>query len=280
MSAPICFLNDGFIALAEAGLPVTDLGVQRGYGIFDFLRITNNIPLFQDDHLDRFFYSAKEMRLPVKQTKGEMKEIISELISKNNVPDSGIRIMLSGGNSPDGYQIIQPNLVVVQQLISRPSKKISEQGIRLVTYAHQRQMPHVKTTDYLMAIWLQPWLKEKSADDVLYQQNGLVSECPRANFFIVTQSNTLVTPARNILKGVTRKKILDIAATHGCIMEERDITIDDIRLAKEAFIGSSTKRLIPVSRVDDIDLGACKEDSVTAQLFRLFLQKEKEYIPQ
>lgn len=278
MSSLTCFVNDHFLALEEAGLPVTDLGVQRGYGIFDFLRITNHIPLFQDDHLDRFFYSAKEMRLPVKQTKGEMKEIINQLIKQNNLPDSGIRIMLSGGTSPDGYQIIQPNLVVVHQLISRPSEKIAEQGIRLVTYVHQRQMPHVKTTDYLMAIWLQPWVKERGADDVLYQQNGLVSECPRSNFFIVTQSNTIITPACNILKGVTRKQILATAATHGFAMEERDISIDDIRLAKEAFISSSTKRLIPVSRVDDIELGACKEDSVTAQLFRLFLQKEKECI--
>ena len=278
MSSLTCFLNDRFIPLAEAGLPVTDLGVQRGYGIFDFLRITQNVPLFCDDHLDRFFYSAKEMRLPVQQTKEGLKEIIRQLIIKNNLPDSGIRIMLSGGNSPDGYQIMQPNLVVVQQFISPPSEKIDEQGIRLVTYAHQRQMPYVKTTDYLMAIWLQPWIKEKEADDVLYHQNEIVSECPRSNFFIVTQSNTLVTPGRNILKGITRKQILEVAAMHGIAIEERAISIEDIRAAKEAFISSSTKRLIRVSRVDDIDLGTGATDSVTAQLFHLFREHEKEVL--
>ena len=64
----------------------------------------------------------------------------------------------------------------------------------------------------------------------------------------------------------------------GFRMEERDISIEDIRLAKEAFIGSSTKRIVPVIKVDDITLAPCTADSVTTQLFGLFLQKEKEAI--
>ena len=143
MNNPICFLNDRFIPLAEAGLPVTDLGVQRGYGIFDFLRITKNIPLFCDDHLHRFFHSAKEMRLPVQQTKEELKRIIGQLLEKNNLPESGIRIMLSGGVAPDGFQILEPNLVIVQQPITPPSAQILQQGYTLVTYPHQRQMPQL-----------------------------------------------------------------------------------------------------------------------------------------
>ena len=278
MNNLICFLNDRFIPLAEAGLPVTDLGIQRGYGIFDFLRVTQNIPLFCNDHLDRFFHSANEMRLPIGKSREEIKRIIGQLLEKNNLPDSGIRILLSGGVSPDGFQILLPNLVIIQQSAISPPEQIFQQGYTLVTYPHQRQMSHVKTTDYLMAIWLQPWVKEKGADDVLYHQNGLVSECPRSNFFIVTKSNTLVTPYRNILKGITRKQILALAAMHGLAMEERDISIDDIRNAKEAFIGSSTKRIIPVTRIDDIELGACTVDSITFQLFHLFLQQEKEAV--
>jgi branched-chain amino acid aminotransferase len=271
-----CFLNGHFLPLAETSLPITDIGVQRGYGIFDFLRVTQNVPLFWEDHLERFFRSAKEMRLPLNQSKEELKRIILELLEKNQLPDSGIRIMLSGGSSADGYQIVQPNLAIVQQALSRPADEIFAQGYTLATYPHQRQLPHIKTTDYLMAIWLQPWMHEKGADDILYHQNGIISECPRSNFFIVTQTNSIVTPGRNILKGITRKQVLELAEMNGLVVEERDISMDDIRVAKEAFIGSSTKRIIPVVRVDDIDLGPYSHDSVTGQLFRLFLQSEKE----
>jgi D-alanine transaminase/branched-chain amino acid aminotransferase len=278
MSNPICFYNDRFIALSDAGLPITDLGVQRGYGIFDFLRVTENKPLFIDDHLDRFYHSAKEMRLPIQYQQAELKEIIQKLIAQNGLLDSGIRILLSGGTSPDGYKIIAPNLAIVQQPISKPADDIFREGYKLVTYAHQRQMPHVKTTDYLMAVWLQPWVKEQGADDVLYHQHGAVSECPRSNFFIVTKIGTVVTPGRNILAGITRKQLLSLSASYGITIEVKDISLDDIRDAKEAFITSSTKRIIPVHTIDDLPLGPFSEESVTAALYRIFLQNEKQYI--
>lgn len=278
MSNPTCFYNDRFVALEDAALPVTDLGVQRGYGIFDFLRVAENKPLFIDDHLDRFCHSAKEMRLPLTYTKTQLKEIIQKLVVQNKLPYSGIRILLSGGTSPDGYQIIEPNLVLIQQPITPPADEIYKAGYKLVTYAHQRQMPHVKTTDYLMAIWLQPWVKEQGGDDVLYHQNGMVSECPRSNFFIVTQTGTVVTPGRNILAGITRKQLLTIAADYGITIEVKDISLDDIWDAREAFITSSTKRIIPVHTIDDLHLAPFSENSVTTELYRVFLQKEKHII--
>ena len=270
-------MNDRFVGADKAALPVNDLAVQRGYGIFDFLRVSNGIPLFIEDHLDRFYHSAREMRLPVQQTKEELKGILSALLQKNNLPDAGVRILLTGGNSPDGYQVTAPNLVIIQQPFVPPSSNLL-QACKLVTYQHQRQMPHIKTTDYLMAVWLQPWIKQMGADDVLYQQNGMVSECPRSNFFIVTANHTIQTPARNILKGVTRKQVLKVAARQGIMVEEKDISLKDIRGASEAFIASSTKRIIPVGQVDDIVFDAVSANPVTTRLFELLLQNEREVI--
>jgi branched-chain amino acid aminotransferase len=71
MSGLICFLNGRFIPLAEATIPVNDLGLQRGYGIFDFLRITDGVPLFLEDHLDRFYQSADKMRLSIPLNRDE-----------------------------------------------------------------------------------------------------------------------------------------------------------------------------------------------------------------
>jgi branched-chain amino acid aminotransferase len=274
VSAPACFINDRLIPLSEASVPVTDLGLQRGYGIFDFLRVTDHVPLFWDDHLDRFFHSAEMMRLPVGKTKEALKTVIREMIRVNDLPHSGIKILLTGGASPDGYSLVQPNLVIIQQSITPPPETIFLPGYTLATYAHQRQLPEVKTTDYLIAIRLQPWLKEKGADDILYHQNGMVSECPRSNFFIVTQNNTLVTPAKNILRGITRKQLIGIADEINIAVEERDISMNDIREAKEAFITSSTRRLLPVIQVDEIMFNAFSEDSVTAKLYNAFCQWE------
>lgn len=274
MSNLTCFCDNRFMPLSEASLPVNDLGYQRGYGIFDFLRVTGNAPLYWEDHLDRFFFSAQAMHLPVKYQRDALQQIILQLIKENALPFSGIRIMLSGGSSPDAYQITEPNLVIVQTPLTPPPDQVMLPGYKVVSYPHQRQMPHVKTTDYLMAIWLQPWVKQQAADDVLYHQNGIITEFPRSNFFLVTDDQTIVTPEKNILAGITRKQILQVAEANGLRVIQKDISLEEIGAAREAFISSSTKRVIPIRQLDDIQFAPYTTESVTAKLFGWLRQHE------
>jgi|GEM_PF-140715 D-alanine transaminase/branched-chain amino acid aminotransferase len=254
MNSSFFFVNDTFLPATQASLLVTDLSIQRAYGIFDFFMTLGDRPIFLDEHLDRFFHSAAQLRLPVGRTREELKTIIAGLQQRNGIPDSGIRMTLTGGYSADGYTLSQPNLIITQKPLDTEIIPICEPPIRLVTYPHCRQMPGTKTIDYLMAIWLQPYIRQHDANDVLYHQNGVVSECPRSNFFIVTADDSIVTPARNILLGITRMKVLEVAATRFRV-EERDVTLEDIRTAKEAFITSTTKHILPVSHIDGHQIG-------------------------
>jgi len=277
MIKPVCYARGKFLTMDEASVSVNDLGVQRGYGIFDFLRVSGNIPLFIDDHLERFCHSAQEMRLIYKESLEEIKDIVFQLIKENNQPSSGVRLLLTGGESPDGFKIIEPGLVIIQQAITPPPDEMNLTGIHLLSYPFQRQLSHVKTTDYLMAIWLQPWLKEIGGDDILYHQEGFVTECPRSNFFIVTQDGTLVTPDRNMLKGITRKKVIRLSKEMGLLVEERDIHFKEIKEAREAFITSSTKRLIPVRQLDNMHFPLQEKDSVTERLWKSFRFLESSF---
>jgi len=184
------------------------------------------------------------MRLPIGKSKEEIKGILSELAAQNNIPDSGIRITLTGGYSADGYSLATPNLIITQKRLEINRKEVPA-GIKLVVYEHQRQLPDVKTIDYLMAIWLKPYILDHGADDVLYHHNGIITECPRSNFFIVTKDDRIITPADNILKGINRKHILQLASKN-YVTEERDILIDEVMNAKEAFITSTTKGVLPI----------------------------------
>ncbi len=251
MQQKFCFVNDDLILSEKASLLLNDLALQRGYGIFDFLRTEGNKPNFLDDHLTRFLYSAKEMRLPVRYHFDELKTKIFTLIEKNQIQDSGIRITLTGGYSSDGFNLAAPNLLITQKPLSLPNAASFNKGIRLCTYAYQRQLPHVKTIDYLMAIWLQPFIKQQGADDVLYINNGLILECPRANIFIVSKENKILTPDANILKGITRNKVIQVADGHYQV-EERPLLLNELKEAKEVFITSTTKKILPVTQVDDV----------------------------
>lgn len=264
MSKLFVWVNDSLIPADDARLNITDLAVQRGYGIFDFFKTIDGKPVFLEDHLDRFFRSAVLMRLQVSQTRDEIRSRIIQLIEQNNINDSGVKIILTGGFSPDGFNIADPNLIITQQGFQIP-RTMPEHGVSVITHEYQRQFSNAKTLDYLQAIWLQPVLKEKKADDVLYHSNGLIRECPRANFFIVTSDDKVLTPGSNMLYGVSRKQVLEISADM-YDTETRDVTLDELRNAKEAFITSTTKNILPVVQLDGKVLGDGKPGAVTRAL--------------
>lgn len=269
------FINDDFFEEDKAVIKTNDLALQRGYGVFDFFRTGNNKPLFLEDYLDRFYHSAKEMFIKVPLERKQLKEIIFKLIEKNNLPESGIRITATGGYSPDGYMPVEGNIIIQRQPLKLPPKEKYENGIKIITHEYVRDLPSVKSINYLMGVWLQQKIKEKQADDVLYYKSGIISECPRSNIFIVTNKGELLTPVDNVLAGITRKKILEMSRN---VMPTftRDITLTELKNANEVFITSTTKRLLPIVQIDGEKVGDGKPGNVTAALYDLFMKMENQ----
>ncbi|MCF3111084.1 aminotransferase class IV [Niabella sp. CC-SYL272] len=268
------FVNDTFAEEGKATLQTGDLAIQRGYAVFDFFRTNNNVPLFLDDYLDRFFHSAAALFITIPYTRSRVAEIIFELIQKNNLPQSGIRMIATGGYSPDSYTPVQGNFILQQQAIQLPDAARFEAGIRIMTHPYQRDLPAVKSINYLMGIWLQKQLQEKGLDDVLYVHNDIISEFPRANIFIITPERTLATPAHHVLAGITRKKILEFA---GALLpvETRDISVRELKNAAEVFMTSTTKRILPVTEIDGIRVGNGKAGPFTRQLLEQFIRLQE-----
>jgi D-alanine transaminase/branched-chain amino acid aminotransferase len=265
MTETYSIINTDLVIKNKASILISDLSIQRGYGIFDFFRTINNKPVFLEDHLDRFFYSASQMQLEQYLNRTQIKQLIHQLIEKNNISDSGIRITLTGGYSEDGYSLTKPNLLITQSAFTF-NTEIFNKGIKLITFNHQRQLPSVKTIDYLIAIHLQPFIKSHNADDLLYYHHNEITECPRSNFFMVTQKDEVVTPSKNILKGITRKKILGFAELH---VRETTVRLEDIKTAKEAFITSTTKNVLPVFEIDGKTIGDGKPGRITSEIYKM-----------
>jgi D-alanine transaminase/branched-chain amino acid aminotransferase len=203
------------------------------------------------------------MRLEANPDREQLKRSILLLMEKNNIPNSSIKIILTGGYSEDGYAIGNPNLIIFQTHFKMENNNL-ENGTKLITYNYQREVPEAKTIDYLQAIWLQPYIQDNNADDVLYHHDGIVSECPRANFFIVTDK-AIITPQSNILKGITRMKVLNMNLD-GYVILEKDLNLSDLKNAKEAFITSTTRNISPIVSINGDQVGDGKIGIVTKQL--------------
>lgn len=274
-----CFVNDKLIRMEEASVGIRDLSILRGYGIFDFFRLNRNVPLFLEDHLDRFFYSAAYVLDDVSVDRLRLREQIVRLTELNDLPEGGIRMVLTGGYSADGYSLGKPNLIITQEAFKFPDKNSYAEGVKLITYPYIRELPEVKTINYMTGIWLKREINEHNAVDVLYHHNNRISELTRSNFFIVSSENKLITAGEGILKGVTRKKVLALAASF-IEVEERDIMIDDLKDAKEAFLTGTTKKVLPIRQIDEVTIGSGQPGDVTLRIMNLFDALEKQYVDQ
>ena len=176
------------------------------------------------------------------------------LIQANGHSEGGIRLVLTGGYAEDGYTPVKPNMMILQYPYPTYAQEKFEKGLSLMTFQHQRELPEIKTINYITGIWLLDKIKAANADDVLYHDGTYVRESVRSNFFLVSKEGTLITPSKKILPGITRKQILEVV--DGIIeVEEREVMVTELQTAQEAFLTSSTKGAMPVVQIDGITVG-------------------------
>ena len=266
-------LNSQLIDENKAFIHVTDLSLLRGYGIFDFFRLDGAKPVFCNDHLDRFFNSARIMRLQIPDQKPELKSLISQMLKENKIASSGVRLVLTGGESPNGYSIGRPTFFAINEPINALPPKHFTEGIKLITHEYLRDLPEVKTTNYLQGIHLKPEVEASHAVDVLYTWQGNVLEVTRSNLFIVTQEGIIKTAKDNILNGINRQHVIKMIGTDYQIDEEA-ISITDLKEASEVFMTGTTKKITPVVQIDDHVFG----DGNPGRLTKILMSEYDNYL--
>jgi branched-chain amino acid aminotransferase len=274
------YLNGTIVLAEKAMLHVTDLGLLRGFGIFDFLQNINGVPLFIDDYLDRFENSARLMQLEFpEKNRSVLIQNIKALIAKNGFKHSGLRLCLTGGYSQDVFTPTTPNFIILEQEIKENTDYQGFiNGEKLILHEYQRDIYEVKTTNYVVPILLQARWKAENAVDVLYHKNGLVSESSRSNFFIVDKNDTLITADDHVLHGITRKKIIALAKQNSIRLEIRAVTLAETLAAKETFITSSTKGVLPIIALDSHIIHNGKVGALSKFLMEEFKAMQKDYI--
>jgi len=270
-------VNGEIVPIENAVINVRDLGFLRGYSVFDFFRIYKGQPVFIEDHLARLERSANELGLQLPYSKNELVEKIIALAKANEMDFGGIKIILTGGYSSDGFLPATPNIVMLASKLPTYDVSLYTKGSKLMAYEYIRETPYTKTTNYLKPISIQQEIEAAEAFDVLYHDGVYISESARSNFFIINHEGTIITPDKDALKGITRKHVLAIARKHFKV-EIRPVSIKETMAAREAFITSTTKGVMPVRQVDFWRINKGIIGDTTKQLMELFQQHLEEYV--
>jgi branched-chain amino acid aminotransferase len=267
----IYYINGQFVDEDKAVVSAKDLVVLRGFGVFDALITYNKRPFLLKDHVERLQNSAKHIGLEIGLSNEEICRITEETIKRNtHHKESKIRIIYTGGISSDG---VTPEGNGSLMVMVTPRSKLPDHwytdGVKIITVDIERILPSAKSTTYLSAIFALSQARQQNAIESVYiDRHDRVLEGTTTNFFMF-RDNKLITAGKDILPGITRRVILQLANGHFDV-EIRDIDKRDLASAEEIFITASNKEVVPVVQVNDLTVGHGKPGPQTRKIIQLF----------
>src|SRR5512139_734729 len=253
--ANIYYVDGKYVADSEAVFPMNDLGLLRGYGCFDFMRTYNGKVIFIKEHVQRLFRSARQVGIDLPVSETELIHWVEETLKRNPPVESNVRILVTGGSSPDFITPQgRPRIAIMVAPLSPYPQTWYADGAKVITVPYTRAIPGAKSIDYIRAIMVLAEARQKGAIEAVYlDPGGFVREGTTSNLFAFI-GDKLATPGAGILEGITRQKVLELAEKTYAV-EIREIHRSELAKAAEVFITSSNRLIVPIARVDDDVIG-------------------------
>lgn len=271
----IGFVNGQFAPLAEATVSVEDRGFQFGDGIYEVIR-TYGGELFQAQaHLERLARSAQAIQLTLPYDLPKWMAYIKDGIDRAGYRESKVYLQVTRGVAPRDHQIpegLVPTAVMTIREMSELDPRQREEGVGVVTLEDMRWgRCDIKSIDLLPNVLARRHARDAGAFETIFIRNGRVTEGAVANVMLV-QSGGLVTPPEgpHILPGVTRRVVLELAQKDGISVEERPVTVRELRAADEVFLTGTTVEVLPVVRVDGERISTGRPGDLTGRLSARF----------
>ncbi len=267
---PYGYINGKIVTGDKMFVSTYDIGILRGYGIYEGITTHNNKAFYLKAHLKRFRSAAKRLNIKIPHSDEQITNIIKSLIKKNGFERTNLRMILTGGETIQGieFEKNKPTFYILAEEWKPIPPEFYTHGAKIITEEYQRFMPEIKTTNYINAVRLQKKRKTSKSIEILLVSGGQALECSTSNIFMFKE-NKLITTDKNILPGITRKAVMDVARKNFKI-EERKISLDELLKADEVFITSSYKDIVPIVKIDKNTIGKGRVGENTKKLMSLF----------
>ncbi len=274
------YQNGTWLDQDQMQIPADDLGLQRGFGLFETLRARWNTLFYPERYAARLVTGADLIGLPLELDQTRLVAIWQEAVSRNRLSESHVKVMLTGGSSTSLLQEQPPRLIVLVHELTHYPQALYQRGASLKTSRLERTMPALKSLSYLPSVVA--WRAAQTRGDhegLFISPTNAVLEATTANIFAVI-NDRLITPAADILLGTTRELVLDLARQHGIRCEERTLMLEELLAATEVFLTSTVRTIMPVVKIDDQLIGSGQIGALTNQVSKLFSDHEAAYFSQ
>ena len=269
----IAYLNGALIPRSQASISVMDYGFLYGFGLFETMRAYGGQVFRLDSHLGRLARSAEMLGLPIKAL--ELKSAVTDTIQANKLGDGRVRITVSIGEGsmiPDPATCKQPTVLIVAGDYHPYPEQLYQRGFRAVVSSIRRNsqspLSGLKSVNYLESILARQEARVAGVDEALcLNEKGLLAEASMSNIFLINDG-ILQTPGteHGILPGVTREVVLELTSQLAISALEKDIRLEEVYQAQEAFLTNSLMEVMPLVEVNGRPVGFGGPGPVTRRL--------------
>ncbi|OGI39058.1 MAG: D-amino acid aminotransferase [Candidatus Muproteobacteria bacterium RBG_16_64_10] len=279
---PLVYLNGAFLPPADAQVSAFDRGFIFGDGVYEVIPVFGGRLFRLPHHLARLDHSLQEIHLHNPLTPAEWRAIFQRLVEAVPSRDQYIYLQITRGVAPRDHAFpaqVTPTVFAYSQPLKTPPAEQIENGITAVTLADIRwRRCDIKAIALLANAMLRSEAIGAGAAEAILVRDGFMTEGSASNIFVV-KNGELVTPPKGpfILPGITRDLVLELAATHRVPHRERSVREEDLYSADELWLTSSTKEILPITRLNGKPVGDGKPGPLHARLLALYREYKRSF---
>jgi D-alanine transaminase len=271
----IAYVNGRYVPHAEAAVHIEDRGYQFADGVYEVCEVSKGFIVDMRRHLDRLDRSLGELAIEWPMSRAALQVVMREVVRRNRVRNGLVYLQVTRGVAKRDHVFPGPDtpssiVMTAARIDPAASARHAEEGIRVITVPDNRwERVDIKTIGLLPNVLARQQAKDAGAHEAWFVDgDGIVLEGSATNAWIVTKDGVLVTrQAENgILRGITRTTLFDVASKLGVGVEERGFTVEEAMDAREVFVTSATKLVMPVVAVDGRPIGNGNPGSVAQAL--------------
>ncbi|HEY0649583.1 D-amino-acid transaminase [Phenylobacterium sp.] len=280
----IAYVNGRFVPKSEAVVHIEDRGYQFADAVYEVWALFDGKLADPEGHFARLERSLGELAIDMPMSRAALTAVLKETVRRNRIREGLVYLQVSRGVAKRDHAFpapgTPPSVVVTVSRVDRVATEArAAKGVSVVTSPENRWgRCDIKTVGLLPNALAKQKAREVGAVEAWFvDELGLVTEGASSNAWIVDRDGVLRTrdTQANILRGVTRLSLIDVAREAGLKVEERPFTPDEARAAKEAFITGAGTLVLPVIAVDGKPVGDGAPGPVAMKLRRLYIERAK-----
>jgi branched-chain amino acid aminotransferase len=220
--------------------------LEKGFSIYEVVKITRGIPLFFEEHINRLQHSAEIKNKIIPYTNSEIENSIYKLIKLNNLTEGRLKFAVRYHHTGNKLILFFLNPIT-------PSKENYSEGINIKLFKTERPEPNVKIINYTLRTTVNTLVRENNIFEVLFfNKDGFISECSKSNIFFVKNNIIYTSFEKDVLAGITRKYIYQICKNNSIEIREGKIGINELENFDSAFITGTSLGVLQVKKIDHI----------------------------